>query len=453
MANGQQATQISFEVLCFNKLAEQKTNVMDLRACKCKLKLSEDALKAGPGFRTTKNENVLDNVCLLTSYHGGKNQPSSLVAMSVNNELMVIDPKTGAILQKKSFVSESQSTDQLTTVNKLTSLKCFEVSCIIAAVKNTEELVLIEYFTVDNKLSVSTSSSTSAKYSSDILEINNHMQAGKDLGKLILAHEKTANQLILYDADIFKTSSAKSVKSKVAINDSELNAAGFSTDSSYIYTIEDSKVLKFYSVKKNMSLIAQFRLYSIPICCHCTSDYVSVSMQDRRIISLLIADPDVPGSVEKIGELESRKSLLSEEEASKVIKSAKNMIHSFDDPGDVTTEGLLFREDVFTRSDLEAAKQELNNVKNKMAHPSEAGVNPEYLEMLREEKVRKIERVHQLRSGESSLDMNFPVKSLVLSIICRRFRNHHGTRISLGDAEVLGKRFVTKLASGHAFQK
>ena len=234
-----------------------------------------------------------------------------MLVIYFNHELLVFDPISSTVLTKKSFLTVDQSVEYFLSptniqANKLTRLSCFASTSTIVCINNIHELVVVDYDAAKNKLVIITS--TNMKHNSEFLEINSFGE-GATIDKLLLAHDSANNQIVLYDIDVVLRSGSfkRAVKAKTALNDAELNFLGFSSDSNYAFSIENSRVLKFFSLRSsNMKPIAQVPLYSIPTSCLCTSEFMSLSMQDKRVISFLITDPDVPGSVEKIAKLESR---------------------------------------------------------------------------------------------------------------------------------------------------
>jgi len=86
-----------------------------------------------------------------------------------------------------------------------------------------------------------------------------------------------------------------------------------SEDCKYVYALVNIKILRLYRVK-DTELIAEFPLYSKPGQILCSSEFVAVTMADRKVISFLICDPFRKDNVERINRLERKKPCLDEAE-------------------------------------------------------------------------------------------------------------------------------------------
>ena len=306
------------DFLNFNELSLKIVHKLGVSQPKDRIKLTDfiTPVEGSSDILRNMDLNIFDSICVM-SKHWQDDSAScdSLFAVFYNHELIIIDPHNKSILTKKSFLEEDQSVEYFLSpthiqANRLLNMKCYSSSNVIICVNNVNNLAMIDYDLARNKLSLVSSSNTQLKFDSNILEINSSSQTDQQQGeeKLLLVHESSKNLLVVYDVNIVKKTSSfrTAARHKITLNEAELNMVGFSSDSNYVYSIENSKILKFYSLRNNMKQIAEMPLYSIPVCCHCTSEFISFSMPDRRIISLLITDPDVPGHLEKIAKLESR---------------------------------------------------------------------------------------------------------------------------------------------------
>lgn len=90
-----------------------------------------------------------------------------------------------------------------------------------------------------------------------------------------------------------------------------------SEDCKYIYAIVNIKILCLYRVK-DAALIAEFPLYSKPEHIACSSEFIALTMADRKIVSFLICDPLRADNSTRIERLERKK--VCHDEADKTLK-------------------------------------------------------------------------------------------------------------------------------------
>ena len=133
----------------------------------------------------------------------------------------------------------------------------------------------------------------------------------------LLAHEANANQLVAYNLDSFKKENKQNcfryTAFRIEFKDEDLFQYGMSEDCKYVYALVNIKILRLYRVK-DTELIAEFPLYSKPGQILCSSEFVAVTMADRKVISFLICDPLRKDNVERINRLERKKNILDEAE-------------------------------------------------------------------------------------------------------------------------------------------
>ncbi len=80
---------------------------------------------------------------------------------------------------------------------------------------------------------------------------------------------------------------------------------GLSQDNKYAFFIEDKKVLRVFNVEKKREIM-DTTLYSGVNAIECNGEYITMSMQDKRIISYYINEPSRPNSYELIKKFPSR---------------------------------------------------------------------------------------------------------------------------------------------------
>jgi len=230
-----------------------------------------------------------DNVCLTNT--------NNLLVLSINSELIFIDINSKQIILKRNIENETKSlkyflTPVILSLNKLKHLKSTFNDNLIG-LGNLNNLISINYDSKENKLKIYDSNDSkqlSILFESFIINENKVIAYG------------SKDQLIgfnLADPSPF----SKSIFS-IKLNGS-VDLFGLSLNNKYVYIVENHKILKFYRWNDNEK-IGETQLYCKPINIMCTDDYLSLAMQDRRIISFLIVDPLVPHSADKIKKLESR---------------------------------------------------------------------------------------------------------------------------------------------------
>ena len=84
-----------------------------------------------------------------------------------------------------------------------------------------------------------------------------------------------------------------------------LDLYGLSLNSKYFYIIENKKFLKLFRTS-DFKNIGEMVLYYFCDLAICSNDYLSISLQDKKVISFLIVDPKAPDNLKKIKQLKSR---------------------------------------------------------------------------------------------------------------------------------------------------
>ena len=183
--------------------------------------------------------------------------------------------------------------------NKLFNLKPIANTNSFIALNNLNDLVYVSYDPIRNEIKLAKATSNH--------QIDDRFESFYLSDRYILANTKT-KVLGFNLSDLIKESSFGKYEFKVDLNrNNNLDYYGCSSDLNYVYTIENKKQLRFYRYSDGKKL-ADIPLYSETSFVTCTNDYICLYMQDKRVISYLICDPnDSEGNtMKRIKRLKSR---------------------------------------------------------------------------------------------------------------------------------------------------
>ncbi len=267
-----------------SKIEMYKINVNETQKSINSLILKPNGLIDLSSYGSIDNNN---NVCLTCK--------NNLLVLSINSELLFIDINSKQVILKHNIENENKRLKYFLTpvnlsLNKLKYLKSTFNNNLIG-LGNLNNLMAINYDFKENRLKIYDSNdSTSMQFES--FEINENKVIAYGNGQLV--------GFDLGDSNPFSKPSFS-----IKLNGSTIEMFGLSMNKNYVYFIENRTVLKFYRWNDNEK-IGETQLHCKPINIICTNDYLSLAMQDRKIISFLICDPLVPNSIDKIKDLESR---------------------------------------------------------------------------------------------------------------------------------------------------
>ena len=120
---------------------------------------------------------------------------------------------------------------------------------------------------------------------------------------LLLAYDRQHSELVGFNLN--DKNPLERIHFRISFDKDLIPTFNLSSDSKYVYLIENQFTLKFYRVS-DAKKIASTHLYCHVKSITCSDEYISLCMQDKRVISLLIVDPLIPNSSAKIKQLESR---------------------------------------------------------------------------------------------------------------------------------------------------
>jgi len=254
-----------------------------------------------------KNESLLDNSCL--TYE------NKLLVLFVGCELIFIRITNAEIVFTKSFNQFEINLEYFISptnliINKLLNLTPIKGTDNLIAINNLNELLLLNFdMSHANKLrlirsSVSTQASNHAA----------NFESFKLSGNILLAFDRLNKLLIGFDIKlVMQANSFSQCMFKIKLKDNLSQDFsliyldyGLSPNSEYCYAILNKKLLRLYRAKEQSQMIGEMPLYGEANCALCTDEFVALGMQDNRVCSYLIADPNDTEAYEKIQQLESR---------------------------------------------------------------------------------------------------------------------------------------------------
>lgn len=251
---------------------------------------------------------------------------SNLLLLSSDTDLVLVDLDQKKLLAKESFQNQDKS-----SIKYFSSLKCVSKnSDNLVGLNNLNNLIYLKYKKHHNKLSCSRINHNSEKRSFNSFEINEHK---------LVAHDEKNKKLIGYNL-----SKPFSKFFEINLQELLLNKYNLSPNNSYVFTIENSKILKLFRIDDSNKVgdtnkVCDSIMYSEVKNVLCTEDYICMSMQDKRIIAFLIVDSSSPG---KIKQLESRSAVTTE----KMDVLSKNVFFDSDDEeADLLEEAEINHED------------------------------------------------------------------------------------------------------------
>lgn len=273
-----------------------------------------DITKAKKDSITEPNHGVIDlsslfavsnDVSIIATDNIAITQKSKLIVIYLNTQLLFVELETKNIIlchkinrinvnSVKYFLSPTNL-----ALNKLNNLKSISANTDnLISQGNLNNLILINYDYELKKLRI---------YKTDDLEPK-RMFVSYVLNQLIvLAYDKLNEELIGFKLNTNDNNPNvfENISFKTSIHKSVIDSFGLSSDNKYVYVIEQKKNLRFFRYEDSKK-IAETVVYSRIGNVSCSDEYISLTMQNNRVISFLIVDPLIPDSTEKIKKLESR---------------------------------------------------------------------------------------------------------------------------------------------------
>lgn len=271
---------------------EEKTRIKKIKFEKC-------ALIKFDSMPIESHKSMIENSCLTSD--------NNYVVLFTNQTLYYIDSKSGKILAHKTFDHQEIDLNYFLSptnllVNSLINLTPIANSNGFIALNNLNELVYFD-FNVNGTLKMINNSNQ--KIHSFKLNVKYNF---------LIAFNKLGYELIIFDLNVVLKKSSfncnKAIAFKINLTVDAIDYFDSDTDFKYIYLVEKKKVLKLYTIKtskKSAKLSGELPMYSDVLHIVSSGDFISIGMQDRKVISFLVADlSDEEKSYEKIRKLPSR---------------------------------------------------------------------------------------------------------------------------------------------------
>ncbi len=263
----------------------------------------------------SKNESLLENSCLT---HENK-----LLVLFIDCELVFVNISNSEIVYTKSFDQFEMNLEYFISPTNLIIKKLVNVTPIkgtdsLIAINNLNELFLLNFdMNRASKLKLIRSS-----ISTLAINLVGRFESFKLINNILLAFDSLNMLLIGFDIySIIEANSFAKCLFRVKLKENLENDFSFisldyglSPNSEYCYVILNKKFVRLYRAKEQTQMIGEMPLYGEANCSFCTDQFLALGMQDNRVCSYLIADPNDPEAYEKIQQLESRQKTIDKKQ-------------------------------------------------------------------------------------------------------------------------------------------
>jgi hypothetical protein len=154
------------------------------------------------------------------------------------------------------------------------------------------------------------------------IELNKRFTTFRIQKKILVAFDEIENELNGFDLGQPQEEIFKTPLFSISVPDGNLQHFCISSNSQYLCTIQNMKILDMYQTK-DAKRIAHLPLYSEANSMCISDDFVSLAMKDRKVLSYFIADPLKPEQKKRIKLFKSRNVKNLEKRKAK-IKSLMN---------------------------------------------------------------------------------------------------------------------------------
>lgn len=237
-----------------------------------------------------KNDSrLLHNTCLACS---------GLYVFLYYEELFyVIESRSGQLLAKDKIPANTSAPVDCLTPFQDSDLK---LECIFAR-DSLNRLLLIQYNSQTRKMLINVVTRSDSKP----LFVNS-FSVNKDL---LIVHSKQDSEIFICSANsLLKTNMIDELLFDIKLaKENKVMIIGLSMNNKYAYLLENRKILRFFNIKSKKEITGNgMPLYGEPRKILCTNDFVAIAMQDDRVISFLISEPERPDALARIEILPSR---------------------------------------------------------------------------------------------------------------------------------------------------
>ena len=196
--------------------------------------------------------------------------------------------------------------------------------------------------------------------------------------KLLVAFDELDNYLNGFDLGQTQEECFRTPLFLISVNDENLQHFCISSNSQYLCTIQNMKIVSMYQTK-DAKRIAHLPLYSEANSMCVSDDFVSLAMKDRKVLSYFIADPLRPEQKKRIKLFKSRNFKNLEKRKAK-IKSLMNRANDMldDSENDMPDEDDIFQEQYNENEVDEEMNDKLkleNQVKNNESESDEEDIS------------------------------------------------------------------------------
>lgn len=246
---------------------------------------------------------ILQNSCL--SWSG------MFVFIFYEYDLYVVDTQNGQVLLKHTFIDNQIDLNYFLSPTNLNSSDLYHLTPFQDPVDEFESLIALDNL---NKLLVIRFNQSSKKIIRSVVnqEAKNEPASIHSFvinGNMIVAYNKQDSQLLVCSVNnLIKRNRLIDLDFQLKLNAANFfGIYGLSMNNKYVYFVENKKVLRVFNVETKKEITGTgLPLYSQPRQILCNNDFISIAMQDDRVISFLISEPERPDSLARIKNLPSR---------------------------------------------------------------------------------------------------------------------------------------------------
>jgi hypothetical protein len=206
---------------------------------------------------------------------------SGLLCLIIDLRLYFLN-KAGAVLKMENMSANEMNVEYFlsptnVSVNSFHSLTPISHTDSFVMLDNLDNLHLVAYDLNKNEIK----SSKTNKLQVDSFAVNKN---------LLLAYDKKKFRLVCFNVLALRWFELVNFSIELSKQE-ELNQFGFSLDNKYVFSVHDKKIFRLYRIEETRAeQIAELFLYAQVTRVLCTSDFVSFSMRDRKVVSYLIND-------------------------------------------------------------------------------------------------------------------------------------------------------------------
>lgn len=225
---------------------------------------------------------ILNDICLTSS--------KKYLVFFLNNQLFYVDINKKEIVIQKTITSNYiDSIDYFITPINVSMNSLYNFSNILNDIDKYEDNNDVICMNSFKQISIQRYCKLNERIST-ILSETNCFESFKTSGNVLLAFSKQLNKLMCFDlCRVIDEKSLDSTKNvfKYKLNKSRLDNYGISSDFKYFFIVKDLKIILLFRWS-DKQLVREFPMYSQIVHVFCSSEFISLGMKDRRIVSFVI---------------------------------------------------------------------------------------------------------------------------------------------------------------------